>query len=91
VMQTKASTATVTTFSATTSTQVVPANANRLGITIFNSTTNALYLRLGSSAVSSGNYSFVLGEKELLSLSNITTQIMGIYSISGTAFVTELS
>ena len=88
---TSGSSASVTTFSATTSSQILPLNSSRKALTIFNSTPNVLYVRLGSSAVSSSTFSFALGEKELLSLSNITTELRGIYATSGTAYVTEIT
>jgi len=88
---TPGSSASVTTFSATTSSQILPLNSSRKALTIFNSTPNVLYVRLGSSAVSSSNFSFALGEKELLSLANITTELRGIYATSGTAYVTEIT
>ena len=88
---TSGSSASVTTFTASTSSQILPSNSSRKALTIFNSTTNVLYVRLGSSAVSSSNFSFALGEKELLSLTNITTELRGIYATSGTAYVTEIT
>ena len=87
----KGSSASVTTFTATTNSQILSSNSSRKCLTIFNSTPNVLYVRLGSGAVSSGDYSFAIGEKELLSLSNITTEVRGIYAISGTAYVTEIT
>jgi len=88
---TSGSSASVTTFSATTNSQILPSNSSRKALTIFNSTPNVLYVRLGSSAVSSSTFSFALGEKELLSLANITTELRGIYATSGTAYVTEIT
>jgi len=86
-----ASAASVTTFSSTSSSQILGSNANRKAVTIFNSTPNVLYVLLGSGTASSSNYSFALGEKELLSLTGITTAIQGIYATSGTASITELT
>ena len=83
--------ASVTTFSSTSSSQILGSNTSRKSVTIFNSTPNVLYLLLGSGTASSSNYSFALGEKELLSLSGITTAVQGIYATSGTAYITELT
>ena len=91
VISALASSASVTTFSSTSSSQILGSNANRKSVTIFNSTPNVLYVLLGSGTASSSNYSFALGEKELLSLSGITTSIQGIYTTSGTAYITELT
>jgi hypothetical protein len=81
----------LTSFTSSTSAQVLPSNSNRKIATIFNSTPNTLYLSLGTTETSSTNYSFALGEKELLNLSGITTAIQGIYVTSGTAKITELT
>ena len=88
---TKGSSSSVTTFTSATSAQILASNNSRKVVTIFNSTPNVLYVKLGSSSVSSTSYSFAIGEKELLSLSNITTELRGIYSTSGTAYVTEIT
>lgn len=88
---TKGSSSSVTTFTSVTSAQILASNNSRKVVTIFNSTPNVLYVKLGSSSVSSTSYSFAIGEKELLSLSNITTELRGIYATSGTAYVTEIT
>lgn len=86
-----ASTASVTTFGSISSAQIVGSNASRKVITIFNSSSSVLYVLAGTTTASSNNYSFAIGEKEILSLSNITCALQGIYASSGTAFVTELT
>lgn len=85
------SSATVTTFSSISSAQILASNSARKLAVIFNSTPNVLYVLLGSGTVSSTNYTIALGEQEVVSFSNITTEIKGIYAISGTAYVTSVT
>ena len=82
---------TTTTFTSATSAQMLASNSSRKIATIFNSTPNVLYVLFGNGNASSSNFTLALGEKEFASISNITTQIKGIYSTSGTAFVTEVT
>lgn len=85
------STATTSTFTSISSAQILPASSTRKLAVIFNSTANVLYVLLGDGTASSTNYTVALGEKELVSFSNVTTQIKGIYATSGTAYVTSVS
>jgi hypothetical protein len=85
-----AASANVTVFSETSSTEIAAANAARKVITIFNSSANPLYVLMGTGTASSTNFSFALGENEVLSLSNITCAVQGVIPAGGDAYVTEL-
>ena len=85
-----ASSASVTVFSETSSAEIAAANGARKVITIFNSSANPLYVLLGAGTASSSNFSFALGENEVLSLSNITCAVQGVIPAGGDAYVTEL-
>jgi hypothetical protein len=82
-------TATISTFTATTDTQILAANANRKTFTITNEGAGTLYVLLGAGTSSATNYSVSLASGDNLSVSNNVNQIKGIFGSAGTARVTE--
>ena len=86
-----ASTVTAVASSAT-SVQIVAANAARLGLSIYNDSTYSLYLRYGSGAASSSDFSVLLQSGALYEVPDrsVTLEVRGVWSsANGNARATE--
>lgn len=81
--------------SSATSVTILASNANRLGATVFNDSTQVLYLNVGSTAASTTNYTVQMPSNayyEIPPAHIYTGAITGIWaSANGNARVTELS
>ena len=81
--------------SATSSTQLLPADSNRSSVIISNDDPNRLFVLLDDATVSTSSYSFSLGQYENARLIGAEAQgrIMGIWAAdgAGNAYVTTRS
>jgi len=85
------STSSVTTFTSTSSAQVLAANSNRKGIVFYNQGAGSCFIRLGTDPVSATNLSVGLGTSDTVTITGWTGAVQGIFSAAGTLSVTELS
>lgn len=91
----RGTTATVTPVSSSaTSVQIIAANASRLGLSVYNDSNQSLYLRYGSGAASTTDYSVLVQAGGLYEVPDRSVQLelRGIWpSANGSARVTEVS
>lgn len=82
----------VSSFTSTSSAVLQAANANRLGLSIFNEGAGTLYVVLGATIASSTNYSVQIVPGAYYELPYLYTgEIRAIFSAAGTARVQELT
>lgn len=89
-----ATTSTLSTFTATTNTQILAANSSRDGLVLSSPSTNTgiCYVVIGTTAASSTSFSFVVNPGDIINLAGINTALRGIWSAGGnTLYVTELT
>jgi len=79
--------------SSASSVTILAANSNRLGATVYNDSTQILYLLLGTGPASTSVYTVQLGSQSYYEVPfNFTGQLTGIWaSANGNARVTELT
>jgi Flp pilus assembly pilin Flp len=83
-----------TTFTATTSTQILTSNSSRKGIVLSSPSVNTgiCYVMIGTTTASSTAFSFLLNPGDIISLSGISHALTGIWSASSNnLYVTELT
>jgi hypothetical protein len=85
---------TPSTFTATTSTQILASNTSRKGVVLSSPSTNTgiCYVVIGTTTASSTAFSFLVNPGDILSLAGINNALTGIWSASSnTLYVTELT
>jgi len=87
----QSSSASVTSFTSTSSAQVLASNANRKGIVLYNQGAGSVYILLGTGTASSTNFSVGLGTGDNVTITGFTGALQGIFTTAGTLQVTELS
>jgi hypothetical protein len=85
------STSSVTTFTSTSSAQVLAANSSRKGIVFYNQGAGSVFVLLGTGTASATNFSVGLGTSDTVTVTGWTGAVQGIFSSAGTLNVTELS
>lgn len=83
-------TSSVTTFTSTSSAQVLAANANRKGVVLYNQGAGTCFVLLGTGTASASNLSVGLGTSDAVTITGWTGAIQGIFLTAGTLSVTEL-
>jgi len=87
----QSSSASVTSFTSTSSAQVLASNTNRKGIVLYNQGAGSVYILLGTGTASSTNFSVGLGTGDNFTITGFTGALQGIFTTAGTLQVTELS
>ena len=87
----QSSNASVTSFTSTSSAQVLASNANRKGIVLYNQGAGSVYILLGTGTASNTNFSVGLGTGDNVTITGFTGALQGIFTTAGTLQVTELS
>jgi hypothetical protein len=87
----QSSTASVTSFTSTSSAQVLASNTSRKGIVFYNQGAGSVYILLGTGTASSTNFSVGLGTGDNVTITGFTGALQGIFTTAGTLQVTELS
>lgn len=85
---------TLTTFTSTTSAQILAANSNRRGVVLSSPSTNTgiCYVVIGTGTASATAFSFTVNPGDIINLAGINNALTGIWSAgSQTLYVTELS
>lgn len=85
------STASITTFTQTSSSTVLSASATRKGVILYSFNSGSSFVSLGDSATTTSNYSFVLGQNDIVSITGYNGIITGIVNGSANLRVTSLS
>lgn len=83
-------TSSVTSFTSTSSSQVLAANANRKGVVLYNQGAGTCFVLLGTGTASASNLSVGLGTSDTVTITGWTGAIQGIFLTAGTLSVTEL-
>jgi hypothetical protein len=82
------------TFTSTTSAQILASNSNRKGVVLSSPSTNTgvCYITIGTTETSTTAFSFIINPGDIISLTGINNALTGIWSASSnTLYVTELS
>ncbi|NBR65562.1 MAG: hypothetical protein EBT65_06460 [Actinobacteria bacterium] len=85
------STASISTFTAATSSTVLSASATRKGVILYSFNTGSSFVSLGDTTTTTSNYSFVLGQNDIVSITGYNGIITGIVNGSANLQVTSLS
>jgi hypothetical protein len=85
------STASVTTFTSTSSAQILAANSSRKGIVLYNQGAGNVFVLLGTGTASASNFTVGLGTSDTVTITGWTGAVQGIFATAGTLNITELS
>jgi hypothetical protein len=83
-------TSSITSFTSTSSAQVLAANANRKGVVLYNQGAGTCFVLLGTGTTSASANSVGLGASDAVTITGWTGAIQGIFLTAGTLSVTEL-
>jgi hypothetical protein len=83
-------TSSITSFTSTSSAQVLPANASRKGVVLYNQGAGTCFVLLGAGTTSASANSVGLGTSDAVTITGWTGAIQGIFLTAGTLSVTEL-
>jgi len=83
--------ASVTNFSATSSTSIAASNSARKLLTIFNEGAGLLYVLYGNGTATTSNYSVRINSGDYLEIDKYTGAVFGIFGSAGTARITEIT
>lgn len=83
-------TSSITSFTSTSSAQVLAANASRKGVVLYNQGAGTCFVLLGTGTTSASANSVGLGASDAVTITGWTGAIQGIFLTAGTLSVTEL-
>jgi hypothetical protein len=83
-------TSSITSFTSTSSAQVLAANTSRKGVVLYNQGAGTCFVLLGTGTTSASANSVGLGASDAVTITGWTGAIQGIFLTAGTLSVTEL-
>ena len=86
-----ASTATVSTFTSSTSANVLSSSASRKGVIFYTSGSGSSFISLGTSTTSTDEYSIVVSTSDVATLTGYTGSVTGLTTGSAILHITTLS